>query len=122
MPLKSNYGVKQLDKPNPFFKNFGKKTIAVVIAIMLWIVANLEFDIEKTYNIPVKYTNLNPNLIITNNPPEPASKKLLFLIEAGSLEMSASIIQYLVPVPIVKIILSRIESDCVREKISPRIL
>ena len=76
MPLKSNYGVKQLDKPNPFFNNFGKKTIAVVIAIMLWIVANLEFDIEKTYNIPVKYTNLNPDLIITNNPPEEITYKI----------------------------------------------
>lgn len=76
MPLKSNYGVKQLDVKNPFFNNFGKKTIAVVIAIMLWIVANLEFDIEKTYNIPVKYTNLNPELIITNNPPDEISYKI----------------------------------------------
>ena len=76
MPLKSNFGVKQLDVSNPFFKNFGKKTIAVVIAIMLWIVANLEFDIEKTYNIPVKYTNLNPALIITNNPPDEISYKI----------------------------------------------
>ena len=76
MPLKSNYGVKQLNTPNPFFNNFGKKTIAVVIAIMLWIVANLEFDIEKTFNIPVKYTNLNPDLIITNNPPDEISYKI----------------------------------------------
>jgi len=76
MPLKSNYGIKQLDTVNPFFQNFGKKTIAVVIAILLWIVANLEFDIEKTYNIPVKYTNLRPDLIITNNPPEEISYKI----------------------------------------------
>ena len=76
MPLKSNFGVKQLDVTNPFFKNFGKKTIAVVIAIMLWIVANLEFDIEKTFNIPVKYTNLNAGLIITNNPPDEISYKI----------------------------------------------
>jgi len=76
MPLKSNFGVKQLDVSNPFFKNFGKKTIAVVIAIMLWIVANLEFDIEKTFNIPVKYTNLNSGLIITNNPPDEISYKI----------------------------------------------
>ena len=76
MPLKSNYGVKQLNNPNPFFKNFGKKTIAVVIAILLWIVANLQFDIEKTFNIPVKYTNLNPDLIITNNPPDEISYKI----------------------------------------------
>jgi len=76
MPLKSNYGIKQLETVNPFFKNFGKKTIAVVIAILLWIVANLEFDIEKTYNIPVKYTNLRPDLIIINNPPEEISYKI----------------------------------------------
>ena len=33
-------------------KILGKKTIAVVIAIMLWIVANLEFDIEKNLQHP----------------------------------------------------------------------
>ena len=61
---------------NPFFKNFGKKTIAIIISILLWIVANLEFDIEKNIDIPINYSNLNPGLIITNNPPESISIKL----------------------------------------------
>jgi len=76
MPIKSNYKLKNLDVINPFFKNFGKKVIAVIISILLWIVANLEFDIEKSFYVPVKYTNLSESLIVTNNPPQKVSFKV----------------------------------------------
>ena len=76
MPAKSNYKLKNMDVLNPFFKNFGKKMIAVIISILLWIVANLEFDIEKSFYVPVKYTNLSENLIVTNNPPQEVSFKV----------------------------------------------
>ena len=84
MAIKSNYKVKKMNSENPFFKNFGKKIIAVVIAILIWIVANLEFDIEKDFNVPVKYTNLNPELIIANNPPQ----KINFRIRGPRTELS----------------------------------
>ncbi|MGI9534848.1 MAG: CdaR family protein, partial [Thermodesulfobacteriota bacterium] len=76
MPVKSNYKLKNLDVINPFFKNFGKKIIAVIIAILLWIVANLEFDIEKSFYVPVNYSNLSERLIVTNNPPQEVSFKV----------------------------------------------
>ncbi len=55
---------------NPFFGNIGKKTLAVIIAISLWIVANLEFDIERNINIPIHFVNLKNDLVIVNKPPE----------------------------------------------------
>lgn len=53
----------------PFFKNTGKKLFALIIAIALWLVANLQYDIEKNISIDVDYTNLPPGLILANNPP-----------------------------------------------------
>lgn len=61
---------------NPFFKNFGKKTLAVLIAVILWFIANIEFDVEKRMDVRVKYANLSPDLIITNNPPQEISLRL----------------------------------------------
>lgn len=55
---------------NPFFKNIGKKILAVAIAIALWFVANIEHDIEKSVSINVNYLNLPSELIIVNKPPE----------------------------------------------------
>jgi YbbR domain-containing protein len=55
---------------NKFFKNIGKKVLALAIAIVLWLVANIEHDIEKSISINVNYQNLPPELIIVNKPPE----------------------------------------------------
>lgn len=54
----------------PFFSDMGKKLLAVVIAIALWLVANLQHDVDKNVNIDINYSNLPPGLIIANNPPE----------------------------------------------------
>jgi len=61
---------------NPFFSNFGKKTLAVFIAVILWFVANVEFDVEKSVDVKVKYADLDPDLIITNKPPEQINLRL----------------------------------------------
>lgn len=61
---------------NPFFSNLGKKTIAIVIAITLWIVANLEFDIERNIEVPINYTNLSERLIIVNDVPRHINLRL----------------------------------------------
>lgn len=50
--------------------NIGKKVLAITIAIILWIIANFEQDIEKNIEIDIQYNDLSPNLIIKNNPPE----------------------------------------------------
>jgi len=60
----------QEGKKNPFLNNIGKKVLALVIAISLWLVANLQHDIEKNIAIDVNYTNLPPGLVVVNNPPE----------------------------------------------------
>ncbi|MEQ9618647.1 MAG: CdaR family protein [Deltaproteobacteria bacterium] len=54
----------------PFLRDVGKKILALVIAITLWVVANLQHDIEKNVQIDVNYANLPPGLVITNNPPK----------------------------------------------------
>lgn len=58
---------------NPFFVNMGKKTLAIVIAIALWIVANLEFDIERNVEVPINFSNLDESLVIVNDVPEKVS-------------------------------------------------
>ncbi len=50
--------------------NIGKKILAITIALILWIIANFEQDIEKDISIDIQYNDLSPELIITNNPPE----------------------------------------------------
>ena len=54
----------------PFIKDIGKKVLALVIAISLWFVANLQHDVEKSIAIDVNYANLGQGLIVVNNPPE----------------------------------------------------
>ncbi len=54
----------------PFFSDMGKKLLAIVIALSLWFVANLQHDIDKNVNIDINYANLPPGLVIANNPPE----------------------------------------------------
>lgn len=50
--------------------NLGKKTLAITIAVILWIIANFEQDIEKNIAIDIQYSRLPADLIITNNPPQ----------------------------------------------------
>lgn len=69
-----DYDFNTLD--NPFFRNFWKKTFAVLIAVILWFVANVEFDVEKSVDVKVKYSDLDPELIITNKPPEEINLRL----------------------------------------------
>ncbi len=71
MHLKSDHSrLKGLNIVNPLFNNYGKIIIAFTIATLLWFATNLEFDIEKNFSVPVRYTNLPVNLIIVNNPPD----------------------------------------------------
>ncbi|MGH7849434.1 MAG: CdaR family protein [Thermodesulfobacteriota bacterium] len=54
----------------PFIKDAGKKVLALLIALTLWFVANLQHDVEKYISIDINYANLPKGLIIVNNPPE----------------------------------------------------
>ncbi len=54
----------------PLIKDAGKKVLALLIALTLWFVANLQHDVEKYISIDINYTNLPKGLIIVNNPPE----------------------------------------------------
>jgi YbbR domain-containing protein len=64
--------LKKLDEisRNIFFKNVGKKILAITIAVFLWFIANVEHDIEKSLSINVNYVNLHSDLVIVNKPPE----------------------------------------------------
>ncbi|HWP92782.1 MAG TPA: CdaR family protein [Thermodesulfobacteriota bacterium] len=64
--------LKKLDEisRNIFFKNVGKKILAITIAVFLWFIANVEHDIEKSLSINVNYVNLPSDLVIVNKPPE----------------------------------------------------
>lgn len=53
-----------------FQKDTGKKILALVIAVALWLVANLQHDVAKNVSIDINYTNLPQGLIIANNPPK----------------------------------------------------
>ena len=61
---------------NLLFKNFGKKALSLIFAVALWFAANIEEDIEKGVLASINYSNLPPNLIITNNPPETLSLRV----------------------------------------------
>lgn len=65
LKLTLNEGLKNL-----FFKNIGKKILALAIAVVLWSMANIEHDIEKSVSVNVNYQNLPSGLIIVNKPPE----------------------------------------------------
>lgn len=56
--------------PEILMNNIGKKTLAITIAVILWIIANFEQDIEKNITIDIQYNRLPADLIITNNPPQ----------------------------------------------------
>ena len=53
-----------------FFQNLGKKTFALTVALTFWIIANLEFDVERDIRMPLNLTNLPASLIIVNKQPE----------------------------------------------------
>ncbi|HSE83552.1 MAG TPA: CdaR family protein [Thermodesulfobacteriota bacterium] len=55
---------------NLFFKNFGKKFVAFIAALLLWCAANVEQDVERNIPVEISYENLPDNLIIMNKPPE----------------------------------------------------
>ncbi|MGH7900207.1 MAG: CdaR family protein [Thermodesulfobacteriota bacterium] len=55
---------------NTFFKNLGKKILAIVIAIAIWFLVSIESNVEKEITMIVNYVNLPKGLVITNNPPE----------------------------------------------------
>ena len=63
-------GFNNEGKKNPFLNNIGKKVLALVIAISLWLVANLQTDVERNVAIDVNYANVPSGLVIVNNPPE----------------------------------------------------
>jgi len=55
-PFQSN-GNQEGNK-TPFLNNIGKKVLALVIAISLWLVANLQHDVEKNIAIDINYATL----------------------------------------------------------------
>ena len=63
-------GINNEGKKNPFLNNIGKKVLALAIAISLWLVANLQTDVERNIAIDVNYANVPSGLVIVNNPPE----------------------------------------------------
>lgn len=57
-------------------RHIGKKILAVVISTALWMVANLQYDVEKNISVDVNYVNLSAGLIVANNPPEKLSVRV----------------------------------------------
>lgn len=53
-----------------FFQSLGKKTFALVVALTFWIIANLEFDVERDIRMPLNFTNLPDSLIVVNKQPD----------------------------------------------------
>lgn len=53
-----------------FFQGLGKKTFALVVALTFWIIANLEFDVERDIRMPLNLTSLPDSLIIVNKQPD----------------------------------------------------
>lgn len=54
----------------PFFQGLAKKTIALVLAVILWAFTNFELDVERDVRIPLHLSGLPEDLIIVNNAPE----------------------------------------------------
>lgn len=92
----------------PFIKDAGKKVLALLIALTLWFVANLQHDVEKYISIDINYANLPKGLIIVNNPPEnlnirvrgPRSqlsslspKDMVFTVDLSNLTMGTSMFE-----------------------------
>lgn len=55
---------------NLVFKNFGKKFVAFIAALLLWFATNVEQDIERNVSVEVNYVNLPSDFVIMNKPPE----------------------------------------------------
>ncbi|MGH7884358.1 MAG: CdaR family protein [Thermodesulfobacteriota bacterium] len=70
------WNIKLNRESNPFFLNLGKKTLAIVIAISLWLVANLEFDIERNFEVPINFINLGKEYAIINDAPKKISLRV----------------------------------------------
>lgn len=66
---KREHGSREGER-EPIYKDLGKKVLALLIAISLWLVANLQHDVERNVAIDINYTNLPPGLVVLNNPPE----------------------------------------------------
>jgi YbbR domain-containing protein len=49
-------------------RNLGKKVLALILAVSLWFIANMEQDVERTISIDVIYENLPQDLVIVNKP------------------------------------------------------
>lgn len=49
-------------------RNLGKKLFALILAVSLWFIANMEQDVERTMSIDVLYENLPQDLVIVNKP------------------------------------------------------
>lgn len=92
----------------PLIRDAGKKILAILIAITLWFVANLQHDVERNIMIDVNYTNLPKGLIIVNNPPEKlnirvrgprsqlsslSSKDMVFTIDLSNLTTGTSMFE-----------------------------
>ncbi|HET7290768.1 MAG TPA: CdaR family protein, partial [Thermodesulfobacteriota bacterium] len=92
----------------PLIRDAGKKILAILIAITLWFVANLQHDVERNIMIDVNYTNLPKGLIIVNNPPEKlnirvrgprsqlsslSSKDMVFTIDLSNLSTGTSMFE-----------------------------
>ncbi len=53
-----------------FTRNIGKKVLALLLAVTLWFIANIEQNVQKTLTIDIIYDKLSPGLVIMNNPPQ----------------------------------------------------
>ncbi len=53
-----------------FFQGLTKKTIALTLAVLLWVFTNFDLDVEKDIRIPLHLSGLPEELIIVNNAPE----------------------------------------------------
>ena len=100
-------GIRGRDQ-EPLIRDAGKKILAILIAITLWFVANLQHDVERNIMIDVNYTNLPKGLIIVNNPPEKlnirvrgprsqlsslSSKDMVFTIDLSNLTTGTSMFE-----------------------------
>lgn len=53
-----------------FYQNFKKKILALLLAMTLWTVANLEFDVQSNISVPLQLINLPSDLVVVNKLPE----------------------------------------------------
>jgi len=68
--------IKQKFK-NIIFKNAGYKLLSFLIAVVLWLYITEEKNYEVSVNIPIIYTGISDNLILTGGVPDATSVKML---------------------------------------------